>query len=241
MADGHYHDGFWFLNILISFVCLMPSWRELRSLVPNIAQVKYNIFLFHLGFEVTQTLCRLLFQHASGSMWFYVLCADSFIVVQILIVYFELANNSETLEQENRQVVLAFYGALKSGDAATVQGLLASDDLEWRFYGPPSDQYLMRFLTGAASHDSYVFNPVSVRAIGDKVFAEGESNTPNNSSCWVHVWTVKAGKITQLREYFNTALAVVGPFALNSPQDYLWESQLGKSFRKSIPSLILAI
>eukprot|EP00250_Pteridium_aquilinum_P019565 c24483_g1_i1 orf=286-585(-) len=99
----------------------------------------------------------------------------------------------------------------------------------------------MRFLTGAASHDSYLFNPVSVRAIGDKVFAEGQSDVLGNSKCWVHAWTVKAGKITQLREYFNTALSVVGPSALNTPQEFLWESQLGKSIRKSIPSLILAI
>ncbi|MCO5587515.1 hypothetical protein L7F22_041465 [Adiantum nelumboides] len=155
-------------------------------------------------------------------------------------VKFELANTSETLEQKSRQVVLAFYGALALGDAQAVQGLLASDDLEWRFHGPPSDQYLMRFLTGATAHDSYKFSPVIVSAIGDKVFAEGQSYTPS-SKCWVHVWTVKGGKITQLREYFNTSLTVVGPSALNTLQDYLWESQLGKRFRKSIPSLILAI
>ncbi|MCO5581110.1 hypothetical protein L7F22_034986 [Adiantum nelumboides] len=155
-------------------------------------------------------------------------------------VKFELANTSGTLEQESRQVVLAFYGALASGNAQAVQGLLASDDLEWRFHGPPSDQYLMRFLTGVTAHDSYKFSPVIVRAIGDKVFAEGQSYTPS-SKCWVHVWTVKGGKITQLREYFNTTLTVVGPSALNTLQEYLWESQLGKRFRKSIPSLILAI
>eukprot|EP00250_Pteridium_aquilinum_P019567 c24483_g3_i1 orf=331-630(-) len=99
----------------------------------------------------------------------------------------------------------------------------------------------MRFLTGAALHDSYVFNPVSLRAIGDKVFTEGQSGVLDNRKCWVHVWTVKAGKVIQLREYFNAALSVVGPFALNSRQKYLWESQLGRGIRKSIPSLILAV
>ncbi|KAI5060053.1 hypothetical protein GOP47_0024473 [Adiantum capillus-veneris] len=178
------------------------------------------------------------------------LCPESSCLLRLPLVFytqklasfvkFALANTLETLERENRQVVLAFYEALASGDVQTVQGLLASDDLEWRFHGPPSDQYLMQFLTGAAPHDSYVFTPVSVRAIGDKVFAEGQSYTPSNK-CWVHVWTVKGGKIIQLREYFNTALSVVGPFALNKLQEYLWESRLGKSVRKSIPSLILAI
>ena len=47
-----------------------------------------------------------------------------------LLALCKLANISETLEQENTEVVSAFYGAIALGDAKGVQGLLASDDLE---------------------------------------------------------------------------------------------------------------
>ncbi|KAH7436489.1 hypothetical protein KP509_05G022100 [Ceratopteris richardii] len=97
----------------------------------------------------------------------------------------------------------------------------------------------MRFLTGVAPHDRFLFKPVRVRAIGDNVFAEGQGGVSNNSKiskCWIHVWTVKGGKIVQLREYFNTELTVVSPV-----HDSLWKSQLGKCCRKSCPSLILAV
>lgn len=159
----------------------------------------------------------------------------------------ELASSNplpEALEQESRQVVVAFYEALATGDAETVQGLVASDELEWWFHGPPSNQYLMHLLTGVTTQDSFIFKPVSIVAIGNTVFVEGQGEVVCNKTsqgetkCWVHVWTVKGGKITQLREYFNTALTVLKPSGYH---DLLWQSQLGNESSKSIPSFILAI
>lgn len=139
-------------------------------------------------------------------------------------------------------MVVAFYEAVAAGDAESVKGLLASDDLEWWFHGPPSDQYLMCFLTGVTLHDIFLFEAASIRAIGNKVFVEGQGETSKGESkCWVHVWTVKGGKITQLREYFNTGLTVLKPSAHQVTHDPLWQSKLGLANRKSIPSLILAI
>jgi limonene-1,2-epoxide hydrolase len=141
----------------------------------------------------------------------------------------------EEEEQENGRVVAAFYDALAASDVDTVRALLGPDDLEWRFHGPPSEQHLMHMLTGQCSSSAFCFRPISIRAFGDSlVFAEGShssssspsssinsssnsiSSSPKSTSsvsyrCWVHVWTVKSGKITQLREYFNTSLTVVKP------------------------------
>ncbi|KAH7276456.1 hypothetical protein KP509_39G007800 [Ceratopteris richardii] len=158
-------------------------------------------------------------------------CADP-------VIELKLANLSEDLESKNREVVLSFYGALESGNSEAVLGLLASNDLEWSFHGPAEDQHLMRFLTGAASHDRFSFKPVTLCAIGDNVFVEGQSDASDrkNCKCWIHVWTLKEGKIVQLREYINTELIVVGPI-----HDSLWKSQLGKGHSKSLPSLILSV
>ncbi|KAH7436510.1 hypothetical protein KP509_05G023300 [Ceratopteris richardii] len=147
---------------------------------------------------------------------------------------FALANTSD-LERENQKVVLTFYEALASGDVVTLQKLLVADNLEWWFHGPPAAQYLRRLLIGEDAPGSFAFEPLRVRTIGENVFAEGYDNG-KSSKCWVHVWTVREGKIVQLREYFNTELTVFGP--VDCP---LWSSQLGKDCKKSIPSLILAV
>lgn len=173
----------------------------------------------------------------------------------LLPVIVKLANNTrvplilDAVEKENWHVAVAFYEALKAGNAKKVQGLLASQDLEWWFHGPPCEQHLMKLLTGAISTLSFVFTPVSVRPIGNKVFVEGQGpkGTPQESKFWVHVWTIKHGKITQLREYFNTSLTVLRPSSYLAPHDPssyhapLWQSQLGNTHSKSNPSLILAI
>lgn len=159
----------------------------------------------------------------------------------------ELANInslSEALKQESAQVVVAFYEAVEAGDAEAVQGLVALEDLEWWFDGPPSDQYLMQLLTGVKTHDSFSFKPTLSRAIGNQVFAEGQgktsAGTEEETKYWVHVWTVKGGRISQLREYFDTALTVLKSSAYHTSYHALWQSQLGNASRKSIPSLILA-
>eukprot|EP00250_Pteridium_aquilinum_P005192 c15326_g1_i1 orf=347-841(-) len=146
----------------------------------------------------------------------------------------------DAVEEENWQVAVSFYAALRAGDARKVQSLLASQDLEWWFHGPPCEQHLMKLLTGATSTQSFVFTPVSVCPIGNTVFVEGQGpkGTPQENKCWVHVWTIKHGKITHLREYFNTSLTVLKPSSSHALHVPLWQSQL---HTKSNPSLILAM
>eukprot|EP01018_Ginkgo_biloba_P000426 Gb_04214 [translate_table: standard] len=157
----------------------------------------------------------------------------------------ELANTNPIRvaleEEENKRVVHDLYTALRSGDAETVQRILASD-LEWRFHGPPRCEHMMRLLTGASTYKQFSFNPKSIAAVGDKVFVEGREN---ESVYWVHVWTVKDGIITQVREYFNTSITVTefSPSLVGESRSCstLWESELGKSEGKSMPGLVLAI
>eukprot|EP01018_Ginkgo_biloba_P000434 Gb_04216 [translate_table: standard] len=141
----------------------------------------------------------------------------------------------------NKGVVRQLYGALLCGDAKTVGRLLASD-LEWWFHGPPRCEHMMRLLTGASTYNQFSFNPQSISAVGDKVLVEGRED---ESVYWVHVWTVKDGIITQVRECFNTSLVVreFKPSLLrqNQPCYPIWQSELGKSKGKSMPGLVLAI
>jgi limonene-1,2-epoxide hydrolase len=167
----------------------------------------------------------------------------------------------EALEQlSNERVVRTLYSALAEGDAASVQALVA-EDLEWWFHGPPTQQHMMRLLTGVTSCDTFAFEPISVRGIANKVFVEGKGSSSTPGLFWVHIWTVKEKRITQLREYFNTAILVTDlkPAVVKQPSPSqhhpiqhvippknpcvtLWQSQLWKSKEgRSKPGLVLTI
>eukprot|EP01018_Ginkgo_biloba_P000435 Gb_04210 [translate_table: standard] len=104
----------------------------------------------------------------------------------------------------------------------------------------------MRLLTGDSNHHQFSFTPQSITAVGDKVFVEGREG---ESVYWVHVWTVKDGIITQVREYFNTSIIATDFRRPSSssllrqkhPCSTLWQSKLGMSKGKSMPGLVLAI
>jgi hypothetical protein len=61
-------------------------------------------------------------------------------------------------------------------------------------------------LTGEVACNEFHFIPTKVGLLANKVFVEGHGR--GEKSWWVHVWTVTDGKITQLREYYNTAIMV---------------------------------
>lgn len=173
----------------------------------------------------------------------------------------ELANPPEILEEvdaSNQRVVRALYEALGSRDVDTVHRLLAAD-LEWWFHGPPSDQFMMRLLTGVSSDESFVFKPLAIASFGPTVLAEGCDHS--RSISWVHAWTVTDGVITQVREYFNTSLTVTrlsnsdfttsptSPISAASSTSSsssrhcpsVWESSFSNQVGKSVPGLVLAI
>ncbi|KAE9451537.1 hypothetical protein C3L33_16563, partial [Rhododendron williamsianum] len=172
-----------------------------------------------------------------------------------------LANSHDMLEESSRlneRVVFTLYEALSSRDGDTVHKLLAPD-LEWWFHGPPSHQFMMRLLTGSsASSTSFEFVAQSISAFGSAVFVEGCD--PTRSISWVHVWTVKDGIITQVREYFNTSLTVTrlgntaqsltpcsSSISSSSPNNNplhcppVWESSVSDQVGKSVPGLMLFV
>ncbi|KAF8397171.1 hypothetical protein HHK36_016078 [Tetracentron sinense] len=153
------------------------------------------------------------------------------------------ADESPVPEQEvrNEKTVEMLYKALTGGETEMVAGLLASD-LEWWFHGPPKSQHMMRVLTGVSVQSEFRFEPRSITAIDDRVIVEGWEGA---QAYWVHVWTIKAGLITQFREYFNTWLTVrdlrppvweVGHESLT-----LWQSEPREHVNRSLPGLLLAI
>ncbi|XVF24204.1 hypothetical protein REPUB_Repub13aG0107500 [Reevesia pubescens] len=180
----------------------------------------------------------------------------------------ELANPQEKILEEtnkNQEVVLALYEALKTRDVKTVHQILAPD-LEWWFHGPPTHQFMMRLLTGAASSDesfNFEVDPRSVTTFGSFVIVEGCDYS--RSISWIHAWTVTDGIITQVREYFNTSLTVtrLGNSTQSPPSNYnssssssassstaeitsvhcpsVWESSFSNRVGKSVPGLVLAI
>ena len=152
------------------------------------------------------------------------------------------------MDNENLRVVIAFYEALQVHNGGRILDLLASEDLEWWFHGPPHEQHLMKLLCGISPSsiiktEEFAFVPTNIQSIGNRVFVEGEGKqgTQHENKYWVHVWTIKEGKIVQLREYFNTSLIVLNQSSNLSPCNTLWQSQLGQANRKSMPSMILAI
>lgn len=133
----------------------------------------------------------------------------------------------------NKATVEALYKALLGKvQMGTVAKLVASD-LEWWFHGPPECQHMMRMLTGETAHNKaggFRFEPRSATAIGEHVVTEGWEG----KAYWVHVWTLKNGMITQLREYFNTWLVVrdlrVKPNTITT--NSVWEQQKQNSKRE---------
>lgn len=145
------------------------------------------------------------------------------------------------LEKQNTATVDGLYKALTTGDTKKVTGLLASD-LEWWFHGPQNCHHMMRMLTGESPPTDFTFEPRSITAIDDRVIVEGWEGA---KVYWVHVWSLKDGFVTQLREYFNTWLTVreLMPrgWVVRNKGSTLWQSQPRDLFRRSLPGLMLAI
>ncbi|EFJ31862.1 hypothetical protein SELMODRAFT_73443 [Selaginella moellendorffii] len=137
-------------------------------------------------------------------------------------------------EQEGYAVLRNLYRAVSQGDVEIVKALVAAD-IEWWFHGPRAEQHLMRMLTGADRLGSIAFSPSRVCLVQDKFLAEGFLDA--SKSCWVHVFTIKSGKVVELREYFNTSVTVTGA-GFFTRDDPLWESELTLT---SMPGLIVAV
>lgn len=125
-------------------------------------------------------------------------------------------------EQENTKVVKQAYDYFKKGDIQSVLGLMA-DDVDWRLpnvEGMPHagqrkglPQVTEFFSILGDTQDARQFDPNEFIAQGDRVVALGHylwkiiSSGREYESDFVHVFTIRDGKIAGFDEYFDTAPA----------------------------------
>ncbi len=125
-------------------------------------------------------------------------------------------------QQENTRLVQQCYENFKTGDIQSLLNLL-SDDITWElpeienvpFSGRRQgrEQVGQFFTTVAETQNVLQFEPQEFIAEGDKVVSLGsyrwlvKSTEREFTSKWVHVFTVRDGKIVAFLEYTDTAAA----------------------------------
>ena len=117
-------------------------------------------------------------------------------------------------------VVQQIYAAFGRRDVPAILSMVA-DDVDWEFVGSPGLAYAGRrrnraevadfFAAIPVTDDIQVFEPREFIEAGDHVTVLGwEKSTALDTGKafeteWVHVFTVKEGKVTRWRGLFNTA------------------------------------
>ncbi len=135
-------------------------------------------------------------------------------------------------ERENVQLVRQIYEALGRGDAPAVLEMLA-DDVDWWIHAPSTlpfggrrrgQEQVGQFFAALAEHaevDEFGTEGEFIAA-GDQVVILGHERMRAKSTGgaweteWVHVWTVREGKVAQFQEFADTA-AIVDAFLLTEP------------------------
>ncbi len=122
---------------------------------------------------------------------------------------------------DNIAFVQSLYAAFGRGD---VDAILAntSPDVDWVNVGRPSDyaslgrrngpQEVRAFFELLANDVDFAeFSPNQFDACGDKVYVEGHSRMslkqggPEIDTDWVHIFTVRDGKVVRFRDFVDTA------------------------------------
>jgi ketosteroid isomerase-like protein len=124
-------------------------------------------------------------------------------------------------EQENVGVVRDAYAAFQRGDIPGLIGLL-TEDVDWWAPGSPEQLPQAGRLSGraavggfferlSASEDITHFEPREFIAQGDKVVVTGNYKGRTKPAGrdydldWLHVFTVRDGRLAAFREYLDTA------------------------------------
>lgn len=122
----------------------------------------------------------------------------------------------------NTDLIQALYAAFGRGDIA---GIVAATtpDVVWGLDGRPQDVPMLGHHRGPAGvraffkvlaevHDIASFTPQEFYADGDKVFVLGsyrwtmKPSGRSGESDWLHVWTIRDGKVAGMRSLNDTAL-----------------------------------
>ena len=127
-------------------------------------------------------------------------------------------------EQDNLNVVMDAYLAILNRNFDALRECLA-EDVKWFAIGPPDliptagtryghDQVEQYFATLEHLEDIQSFEPEEFIIDGDKVVALGHLKRRVDAtgsllqSPWVHVFTLRNGRITDFRSFYDTAAAV---------------------------------
>jgi uncharacterized protein len=125
-------------------------------------------------------------------------------------------------EQANVNVVKQCYDAFQNGDIASLKAYFA-DDISWELPAVPGVAFTGRrhgsarvmefFEQMGAAQAVTVFEPMEFIAQGSRVVVLGHysftvrATGKQFASDWAHVFTVRDGKVTALREFFDSHLA----------------------------------
>lgn len=121
----------------------------------------------------------------------------------------------------NVTFVQSLYAAFQKGDIATIMAGL-QPDVSWHMVGRSSDYVRLGLRKGAKgvgeffqilgeNEDFTEFHPTEFFADGDKVFAMGHLTSKFKktgkavTTDWIHVFTVKGGKVAAFKEFLDTA------------------------------------
>jgi len=126
------------------------------------------------------------------------------------------------MSETNKQIVQQGYERFGAGDVAGLLALFA-DDIQWTvpaienapFSGSRSGKASVAqfFAQLTESEDITEFVPAEFIAEGDKVIVIGKSGATvrstgrSYSTQWVHIFTIKDGKIAAFLEFFDNAAA----------------------------------
>jgi hypothetical protein len=122
---------------------------------------------------------------------------------------------------DNVQIVRHLYMAFGQGDIAGIFDLLA-EDVDWHFVGRPQDvpyaghrlghEAMFRFFNLMTELcEVHEFGPREIICSGDHVIVLGHERIRVRhadrffETDWLHLFTVREGKIVQLREFHDTA------------------------------------
>jgi hypothetical protein len=127
------------------------------------------------------------------------------------------------MSNANIAFVQSLYAAFGRGDVPTIINGLTSD-VAWHSGGRQSDypgfgprqghKAVQEFFQIIADNNDFQhFTPREFYAADDKVFVLGEyaitlkKSGKKFESDWIHVFTIKGGKVANFREFLDTALA----------------------------------
>ncbi len=130
-------------------------------------------------------------------------------------------------EQENVKAVERIYTAFGQGDIQAMLNMLA-EDIDWLFPGPADipfagryrgrEQVAQFFKIVGETIEIEQFEPQEFITKGDKVVVLGheqmrvKSSGRTSETDWVHVFTLRNGKVVKIHELYYDIAAIVAAF-----------------------------